>query len=65
MQFEKHIIAIPFLKLQFQMQLFQMKFPNAIPKTEQLQFQILNYIIAILQMQLIQMKFPNAIPKTD
>ena len=50
------------------MQLIQMKFPNAIPKTEQLQFpllQFLNSIIAILQMQLIQMKFPNAIPKTE
>ena len=50
------------------MQLIQMKFPNAIPKTEQLQFlllQFLNSIIAILQMQLIKMKFPNAIPKTD
>ena len=42
-----------------------MKFPNAIPKTEQLQLQFLNSIIAILQMQLIQMKFPNAIPKTE
>ena len=64
MQFEKCIIAIPFLELQLRKAIISNEIPECNSKNLTIAILNLKLYNCNFKKQLIQMQFPNEIPKT-